>query len=86
MPCYEPPPPYEAVARESAELAAAILCELVGGRVDRGEPLSPRLLTWYAQHLLVDLEMATHQGDTEKMAATQERIRAVGRLLDLALS
>lgn len=86
MPCYDPPPHYAGREAENLREAARILCELVGGRIKRGEPLSMRLLAWYAEHRLVDLDRAKDLNHLDEALAIQAELPEIQNRIRLASS
>lgn len=64
MPCYDPPPPYQAAAEASAEQAVKILCSIMGSLTKEtvidylNHLLSVENLTWYLEHRKIDLQIA----------------------------
>ncbi len=73
-------PTLEQVAGEAVD----ILIELVGGRVERGEPLSPRLLTWYLSNLRLSLSLAEGRGDLVLADTLRNEISTVRLRLSMA--
>jgi len=58
MPCYDPPPPWEAQYRESAERAVRILCSKIADKARLGQALTREEIDWYIGHREIDLEIA----------------------------
>jgi hypothetical protein len=73
MPCYDPPPPWQGAQKESAELAARLLCGIVRARLERGETPERELLAWFAGHREIDRQIATtgYYGDPDAVEAAK---------------
>lgn len=80
MPCYSPPPSYEADQREDMKQAARLLCAQVGKALRAGETVPEDQLRWFLQHRKIDKHRAAYFGEAPD-AAIDEDIRTANRLL-----
>lgn len=84
MPCYEPPPTWSNDKERSEREAVPLLCDIMRTLVRTGLPVDKRQLTWYIQHLELDIKMATHdQMGYNRLHPSQIDQARVAELTDL---
>ena len=71
MPCYDPPPPFEGEARESAEHSSRLLCGLIATKIANRHHVDKELLEWWVTHREIDAKVAVdnHYGRNNQQDA-----------------